>query len=134
MKVPVANRLQELDALRGIATMLIVFLHLTTENGKIKGFFTLGVTGVDLFFIISGFVILLTLEKTRNWQDFVVSRFSRLYPVYWASVILIGLLMFLRGTPFTSSWIKLFANMTMFQAYFKIKDLDGTSVPDKSLK
>jgi len=31
-----------------------------------------------------GFVISLTLEKSRNWRDFAFSRLSRLYPAYWA--------------------------------------------------
>ena len=126
MKV-ISNRLQELDALRGIAVMLVVFLHFTSADGQSKNIFKLGVTGVDLFFVISGFVILLTLEKTKNWQDFVVGRFSRLYPVYWLTVTVIALLMlvmnFVGTQPSIGMPIKYLANMTMLQNYFKKKDI-----------
>lgn len=44
--------------------------------------FTHGDFGVDLFFGISGFVIFMTLERTRRSLDFVVSRFARLWPAY----------------------------------------------------
>jgi peptidoglycan/LPS O-acetylase OafA/YrhL len=40
--------------------------------------------GVQLFFTISGFVILMTLERSRSLADFAVSRFARLYPAYLA--------------------------------------------------
>jgi peptidoglycan/LPS O-acetylase OafA/YrhL len=95
MKAITSNRLQELDALRGIAVILVVFMHITIENDQAKDIFELGVTGVDLFFVISGFVILLTLEKTKSWQDFVISRFSRLYPAYWVSVTTTTVLMWI---------------------------------------
>ena len=47
-----------------------------------------GYFGVNLFFIISGFVIFMTLQRTERPMDFVVSRFSRLFPSYWAAIIL----------------------------------------------
>jgi peptidoglycan/LPS O-acetylase OafA/YrhL len=129
MKNIISKRLQELDALRGIAVILVVIFHITMENKQPKGILALGVTGVDLFFVISGFVILLTLEKTQSWQDFIVSRFSRLYPVYWFSVTIIAILMlvtnFVDTQPSIGMPIKYLANMTMFQNYFKINDLDG---------
>ena len=130
MKTITSNRLQELDALRGIAVMLVVLLHFTGADGQYKNIFKLGVTGVDLFFVISGFVILLTLEKTKNWQDFIVGRFSRLYPVYWLTVTVTAILMlvtnFVGTQPTIIMPIKYLANMTMFQNYFKINDLDDT--------
>jgi hypothetical protein len=38
--------------------------------------------------MISDFVILMTLARTERAADFIVSRFSRLYPAYWASIAL----------------------------------------------
>ena len=60
------DRLLELDALRGIAAMMVVLFHLTMNTAIEKFGFRYGVTGVDLFFIISGFVIFLTLNKSRR--------------------------------------------------------------------
>jgi peptidoglycan/LPS O-acetylase OafA/YrhL len=130
MRPVVSNRIPELDALRGIAVVLVLLLHVTTENDQAKGFLKLGATGVDLFFVISGFVILLTLERTKTWQDFIVSRFARLYPTYWFSVISVAVLMLINNVIgdqiVTGLGPKFLANLTMMQTYFKVRHLDGT--------
>lgn len=51
----------------------------------------LGILGVELFFLISGFVILMSVWG-HTVGEFAVSRVSRLYPAYWFSVILIFIL------------------------------------------
>lgn len=55
-----SNRYTELDALRGIAALMVVFFHFTMDRPQGQMGFKLGVTGVDLFFIISGFVIFMS--------------------------------------------------------------------------
>jgi peptidoglycan/LPS O-acetylase OafA/YrhL len=91
-------------------------------------FLKFGITGVDMFFMISGFVIFLTLSNTKSWRDFVVSRFSRLYPVYWTCVTITFLLLaaYAMHERIFQNWlfVKYSANMTMFQHYFGIDDLD----------
>ena len=63
-----SNRFQELDALRGIAALMVVFFHFTIGRPEAKLGFKLGTTGVDLFFIISGFVIfILRVKKNSNF-------------------------------------------------------------------
>ena len=135
------TRYLELDALRGVAALFVVFFHFTIYRPEADYGFGLGVTGVDLFFIISGFVILLTLEKTKNWQDFAVSRFSRLYPTYWACVTFTTLLIFvwhiwLGKEKMYIQWLanqsspwglfqQFAANLTMFQHYLRVPDIDG---------
>ena len=79
------TRINELDALRGIAAFMVLLFHYTSRYGSLysqEQLFSVpwGQYGVQLFFITSGFVIYLTLEKTRKPMDFIVSRFSRLYP------------------------------------------------------
>ena len=130
MKIGSSKRLLELDALRGIAVVLVIFFHLTMGTEQANYGFKLGVTGVDLFFVISGFVILLTLEKTHHWKDFVISRISRLYPTYWFCVSFTALLILLssivKQQPLAKISTAYLANMTMFQAYFRVPDLDGS--------
>ena len=86
------SRMVELDALRGIAAVAVLGYHFTTryqeQIGHVGGMpvdLLAGKYGVYLFFLISGFVIFMTLERTRTAADFVVSRFSRLFPAYWVS-------------------------------------------------
>ncbi len=88
-----SQRLLEVDSLRGVAAVLVMLFHYTTRYNELYTHvsapaFTLpwGHYGVNLFFIISGFVIFMTLERTRRPMDFVVSRFSRLFPAYWVAV------------------------------------------------
>ena len=80
------SRYKELDALRGIAALIVVLFHFTMEREQAKLGFELGVTGVDLFFIISGFVIYMTINKVSTTLEFVINRFTRLFPVYWSCV------------------------------------------------
>ena len=84
------QRLAGLDSLRGLAAIAVVLFHYTTgyqkffaASGAVPLFtFPLGCFGVQLFFCISGFVILRTLERTGSIKSFAVARFARLYPAY----------------------------------------------------
>jgi len=123
------KRLLELDALRGIAAILVVLFHCTMYRSEADYGFKLGVTGVDLFFMISGFVILLTLSKTDNWKSFAINRFSRLFPTYWTCVTFTTILIvFYNNYSGISSSLLMWqyvTNMTMFQQYFRMQDIDG---------
>lgn len=124
------NRYVELDALRGIAALMVVVFHFTMGRTEAKHGFKLGTTGVDLFFIISGFVIYMSLNKVKNSLDFVINRVSRLYPTYWACVtftfVLISVFsIFKNGGLGQIDFISYFGNMTMVQFYLKVPDLDG---------
>lgn len=125
-----SSRLLELDALRGFAVTSVVLFHITMRSEVTRYGLKFGVTGVDLFFIISGFVILLTLEKNNHWKDFVVSRFSRLYPTYWICVTITAVLSIvvniLQNKSSQGLGLQYLVNMTMFQSYFRVPDLDGS--------
>ncbi|MEZ4900802.1 MAG: acyltransferase [Spirosomataceae bacterium] len=122
------QRLATLDTFRGMAALAVVLFHLTLHQAGAPFQMGWGATGVDLFFIISGFVIFMTLNKTSSALDFVIARFSRLYPVYWTSVTLTALFMVVGSYLGYSqvSWSEYVANMTMFQHYLGIRDLDGS--------
>lgn len=131
----VRPRIDELDALRGIAALSVVFFHFTmpwqTVNYNWLGIFSMG---VDLFLIISGFVIFMTASKDTSWLQFAWNRFGRLYPAYWACVTITLLLMVLRFTVLVPAGhsglsVDLFkqyiANMSMIQYYLGYPNLDG---------
>ena len=95
MKSAKQGRLECVDSLRGIAATAVMLFHYTTRYDQLfvqqqsLGFdVPWGYPGVNLFFMISGFAIFMTLDKTRRPMDFVVSRFSRLFPSYWSAVLL----------------------------------------------
>lgn len=91
------NKIQSIHYLRGIAALLVVGFHARQMlNGmfgiKDLGNFLLlnGQAGVDLFFIISGFIISYsTHDKERSSAgSFILRRFFRIYPVFLASLFL----------------------------------------------
>jgi peptidoglycan/LPS O-acetylase OafA/YrhL len=126
-------RIRELDALRGIAALMVVLFHYTvtydSSVGHGDGFwfsFDVGSHGVELFFMISGFVIFMTLERARSGGDFVLARFSRLFPAYWCGVLLTSAALVLVGLPgYAVSWRQLLANLTMFQNFLGEKNIEG---------
>ena len=99
-RLKVHTRLRGLDSLRGIAAIAVVLYHYTYGYTEFPGVAlrihspgekhmpgldlvaTNGHFGVYLFFIISGFVIFMTLERSPGMVDFSVSRFARLWPPY----------------------------------------------------
>ncbi len=80
------KRYQELDSLRGVAALMVVVFHFTMGRKEGQYLFNLGNTGVELFFIISGFVIFMSINKMKNSKEFIINRFTRLYPTYWTCV------------------------------------------------
>jgi peptidoglycan/LPS O-acetylase OafA/YrhL len=127
------SRLSELDALRGLAALLVVGLHFTFRYDElyhhvepIPFSVPLGKHGVELFFAISGFVIFMTLERTKRPMDFVVSRFSRLYPAYWAAMILTTAVVHLGGLYDQQISLRaFFVNLPMIQSALKVPLVDG---------
>lgn len=79
-----------------------------------------------MFFIISGFVIFWTIEKMATPTDFVISRFSRLYPVYWFFIIFTFTVVHICGLPGREvSLTNAIINLTMVQGAFRIPHVDG---------
>lgn len=116
------RRIQQIDVLRGFAAVWVMLSHYqpywsrTFEPTFIIVPNSFGVHAVELFFVISGFVIFMTLDSCKTVIDFAVLRFSRLYPAYWtalaistiAGLVLLGDHLWPGG---------LLANATMFQQF-----------------
>jgi peptidoglycan/LPS O-acetylase OafA/YrhL len=128
------RRIGELDALRGIAAMAVILFHFTSGIAKNWTFhlydppleFPYGGTGVDLFFMISGFVIFMTLDRARSAASFAVGRFSRLFPTFWACAAITLLVTANYGlpgmevTPRDALW-----NIPMMPRFARAQMIDG---------
>ena len=110
------NRIKTLDSLRGLAVFSVVLFHYNTFN--------YGYLGVHLFFIMSGFVIFMSVQKVNKPLDFLRNRFCRLYPAYWFCVTLTAIWIL----SFSNKLISLnmyLMNLTMFQQFFRVEHIDG---------
>lgn len=86
-------RLHNIQALRAVAAMIVVATHLVTMEIKHGGdhflppLARLGISGVDVFFVISGFIMVYVTwnsgHKIRDALSFLFGRLTRIYPLYW---------------------------------------------------
>ena len=130
-------RLRELDLLRFIAAVLVVLHHYVGRIGGwgvenhhnmpvIAPIAHFGNLGVDLFFLISGFVILMSAWG-RGIGDFAVSRTVRIFPAYWFGVTFSLLVFFAIGQtpiPDHSPLAAYLPNMTMLQTGLHVGNMD----------
>lgn len=91
------RRVAELDALRGLCALAVGLYHLTYYApfmvpgiSRPSIIVWWGCYGVQIFFAISGFVILGTLERTRDVAQFARARAYRLLPEYWLALTITG--------------------------------------------
>ena len=84
------KRVPQLDSIRGLA-VLVVLLH-NTDEGRYTGFIAHnGWMGVDLFFVLSGFLITGILLDTKNtdgyFRNFYARRCLRIWPLYYCALL-----------------------------------------------
>ncbi|MCH6193102.1 acyltransferase [Serratia sp. X10] len=126
-KTPV--RLDYVDSIRGIAAISVVVAHFLVpiygyDKYVFSHVFDVGKIGVVLFFIISGFIIPFSFRRENGGvQAFFISRFFRLYPGYWFSLLLYLVVSYCFGEQFPLR--KILANITMFQTALHVKDIVG---------
>jgi peptidoglycan/LPS O-acetylase OafA/YrhL len=79
-----------------------------------------GLLGVELFFVISGFVILMTLERITSVTEFAILRAARLYPAYWFSLAVASSILL---TTRQADLREILINATMLQAFVPFPNL-----------
>ncbi|MCY9778528.1 acyltransferase family protein [Proteus mirabilis] len=130
------NYRPEIDGLRAVAVLMVVFFHL---DGT--GIFSGGFIGVDIFFVISGYLItgIIYNKKIKgdfNYINFISSRIGRLYPaliVTVISILLIGFLLYSNAyfstTRETSFYSLVSISNIIFSSEKSYWDLDSTTNP-----
>lgn len=136
-----AGRVANLDLLRFLAALFVLLYHyissyllpLDTSSdwaNAVSSFTRYGYLGVDLFFMISGFVIIWS-ARSKAASDFVISRISRLYPTFWVAVgLTVAAILVL--TPLLDEWdgpgitiSTVLANLTMMPQLFNVERIDS---------
>lgn len=129
-------RIRILDGLRLVAALLVLSWHYVafghganhTPYAEVPVLYPVaayGWLGVELFFMISGFVICMS-SMGNTLREFVTSRVTRLYPAYWFGVVLTTLVLTLWPVERTSlPWSDVALNLTMFQSGFGVASVDA---------
>lgn len=130
--MPERRRLWPLDGLRGFAALAVVAYHylyrgpqLYPQLGPSHAWFWWGQYGVQLFFVISGFVIFDSARGSSTGR-FAANRAIRLFPAYWLAVVLTFTVVTVFGLPGreTTLPVALF-NLTMLPGFFNVPYVDG---------
>lgn len=85
-----------IQQLRGLAAMLVVFQHSNAATDWLFAPFShlkFGISGVDIFFVISGFIMYVAARRERA-GEFLVKRVIRVVPLYWVAIATLVLMRF----------------------------------------
>lgn len=130
------NRVNELDLLRFFAALAVVFHHYSLDGfaansqtimpyPSLASIFKYGYLGVDLFFMISGFVILMT-ASSGSLRKFIISRLVRLYPAFWVCCTITFLVILAIGSPeYSATSGQYLVNMTMLSGFMDVAPIDN---------
>jgi peptidoglycan/LPS O-acetylase OafA/YrhL len=134
------QRFQNLDALRGIAALNVVFAHYTNMYDRMYGYdfkifnWEVGSRAVELFFILSGFVIFYSVQNIKSPEQFLKKRFVRLYPAFWVCLSITLLFVVVLGLPkFDVTFREKILNYSMLPQIFGARKVDlsyWTLVPE----
>lgn len=129
-----SRRYPELDLLRFLASLAVVLLHFTYSMPLVAhlgpsfpglgGVFRYGYLAVDLFFMISGFVVLRSARR-KSLSQFVMARVVRLYPMFWLSCLLTFAGLYFSGMGGPNLVRQLVFNLTMLHEFFGYASLNG---------
>ena len=92
---PVFPMVVVIQYLRGLAAVLVVYAHLDTQISRISAdlhlpYASIGIWGVDIFFVISGFIMyVVAIESDVGPGHFLIRRAIRIVPLYWLLTALI---------------------------------------------
>jgi len=119
--------------MRGLLALYVMLVHFTSRYEELYGHsstlivsFAGGMQRVQALFAISGFVIAMTIGRASSPIDFIYGRASRLYPAYWAAIVLTFTITTLAQLPDrTVSLGEALINLSMLEAFFRVPYVDG---------
>ncbi|MES2159758.1 MAG: acyltransferase [Pseudomonadota bacterium] len=130
------DRVNEIDLLRFCAAISVVLFHYAFRGYAADALSPMpypalaplakyGYLGVELFFMISGFVILMT-ASSGSLRGFLVSRFVRLYPAFWACCTITYLTISALDLPqYQAGFGQFLVNLTMFSGFLNVPSIDN---------
>jgi exopolysaccharide production protein ExoZ len=105
-----ARTFLSIQALRALAASMVMLLHaaaFSTQQDVSGTAVRVLNAGVDIFFVISGFVMVVSNASRRNARDFLTARLIRIIPIYWLATAVMVLVLVLHDEAPTASEIGL---------------------------
>ena len=97
-------RLHALQYLRAFAALAVVYSHAAMQvDGYSQYLDKAGSFGVDIFFVISGFIMIYIAKPDTRPVPFFVNRVRRVVPLYWFFTMLMALILILMPTVFKAT-------------------------------
>ncbi len=127
-----AGTVDSIQYLRAIAAWLVVFHHLSASLSSQLGWkngFAIGAIGVDIFFVISGYIMAMIAARTAQFSplEFMLRRLARIAPLYWLMTFAFCLVCLLYPSVVNNpgmSWSRL-----LFSLFFLPDFVTGTTLP-----
>lgn len=130
--------IQFIETLRAFAALAVLLFHFISyyngeafliENEEIRSVSSFGAQGVELFYIISGFVIVYSLSRNNyrlsNYGKYLLKRILRIIPVYWLTIIAIQGILFLIGIIVWKTTILPDVGQLLVNAFFIVDLVDA---------
>jgi peptidoglycan/LPS O-acetylase OafA/YrhL len=109
---PIKNQhLQQVDYVRAIASLAVALFHM---GGKVLPVLKLGYLGVEMFFLLSGFIICWAIPSgysLKLYGEFISKRIIRIEPPYVISIFLAVLMHFIFNENYKIDWVNLFSHL-----------------------
>jgi exopolysaccharide production protein ExoZ len=108
------NYFDSLQILRALAAVSVVYYHVSIQP-------VFGSFGVDIFFVLSGFIMAMVVDKGQTLRDFVASRLIRILPLYWILTTCLLAVALVKPSLLNSTTANLenYAKSLLFIPYFK---------------
>jgi len=101
-------KLHALQYLRAIAALLVVYSHACIQVPAYQAqLMEFGSFGVDIFFVISGFIMMYISKPSHTPGAFIVNRVRRVVPLYWFFTLLLAAILFVKPSIFSSTELRL---------------------------
>lgn len=115
------SELKSLQILRAVAAISVVYFHIGSAASTSITIPVFGSFGVDIFFVISGFVMAMVVSNGQGPRSFVISRLSRIIPLYWILTTCLLLLAAIKPELLNSTTVNLlnYLKSLFFIPYFK---------------
>lgn len=116
------GHLPALDGLRGIAILSVLLFHFPAPFAFLRPVLDFGWCGVDLFFVLSGYLITGILyasaDKPHYFRNFYARRSLRIFPLYYGFIVVVGVLLPKLVDPYSVGLEKLHGNVLPFFLYY----------------